>query len=181
MSIVAKSAVVAFIALGSNMGDREERLRSALRMLNEHPRIHVIRLSSIYETEPVGYLDQPAFLNAVAAVNTDLQAEELLRILLDTELALGRKREIRYGPRTIDLDLLLFGSEVIEVTTEPELLIPHPRMLERAFVLVPLLDVCEGAVIPGLEEPLSVYLDRLEGKEGVTKWKTGLMNNWLNG
>jgi 2-amino-4-hydroxy-6-hydroxymethyldihydropteridine diphosphokinase len=174
MNVVANSGVLAFIALGSNMGEREKHLQSALQMLGEHPRIQVLRLSSIYETEPVGYLDQPAFLNAVAAVRTDMKAGELLGAMLDAELKLGRTRDIRFGPRTIDLDLLLFGSEVL---TEPELIVPHPRMLERAFVLVPLLDVLEEAAVPGLEEPLSAYLDGLEGKEGVTRWNTGLTNN----
>ncbi|WP_409343918.1 2-amino-4-hydroxy-6-hydroxymethyldihydropteridine diphosphokinase [Paenibacillus sp. MBLB4367] len=168
MSVDGNSGVLAFIGLGSNLGDRERYLLDAVRMLDEHPHIRVVRQSFLYETDPVGYVDQPAFLNAVAAVQTELPAGELLGVMQNIERELGRTRDIRFGPRTVDLDLLLFGNET---RTEPELILPHPRMLERAFVLVPLLDVLEGADVPGMEGPLSAYLNRLEGKEGVTRWK----------
>ena len=133
----------AFVGLGANLGDREASIRHAASLLGAS------RLSSIRETEPWGYADQPKFLNAVAEVETDLTARELLDRLLEIERELGRTREgPRWGPRTIDLDLLLFGDEVID---EPGLTVPHPRLAEREFVLEPLLELDPGLSIPGLQ------------------------------
>ena len=132
----------AYVGLGANLGDRERTIREAAR------RIGTGRLSEIRETEPWGYADQPTFLNAVAEIDTELGARELLDVVLEVERDLGRERGTgpRYGPRPIDLDLLLFGSEVIE---EPGLSVPHPRLHERRFALEPLADLNTGLVVPG--------------------------------
>ena len=120
----------AYIALGANLGDREQTLLEALTLLNQHPYISVLRCSALYETEPVGYVDQPAFLNMAAAVATSLTPEQLLDELLSVENRLGRVRDIRWGPRTVDLDLLWMQGE----TRDTEMLqLPHPRMGERAL------------------------------------------------
>lgn len=131
----------AYVALGANLGDREATVRRAAAMLGPH------RLSTIRETEPWGYADQPRFLNAVAEVETDLPPRELLDRLHEIERELGRTREgPRYGPRTIDLDLLVYGDEVVD---EPGLRVPHPRLAERAFVLEPLYELDAELVVPG--------------------------------
>jgi 2-amino-4-hydroxy-6-hydroxymethyldihydropteridine diphosphokinase len=136
----------AYVGLGSNLGDREATLRRALELLGEG--VVVVAVSSFRETEPWGYDDQPAFLNAAAAVDTELSPRELLDALLEVERTLGRTRDgPRYGPRTIDLDLLLYGDEVID---EDGLKIPHPRLHERRFVLEPLADLAPQLVVPGL-------------------------------
>ncbi|AFH66020.1 2-amino-4-hydroxy-6-hydroxymethyldihydropteridine diphosphokinase [Paenibacillus caseinilyticus] len=158
---------VAYIGLGSNLGDREQYLKEALRMLEEHPEIRILGLSSFYETDPVGYVDQDPFLNMVAAVGTTLSPEDLFAQMLGAEQHLGRKREVRWGPRTIDLDLLLYGSRTQE---DPRLILPHPRMMERAFVLIPLIEVMK-AQNPQQTGALEDHLRRLSGKEGVTLWK----------
>jgi 2-amino-4-hydroxy-6-hydroxymethyldihydropteridine diphosphokinase len=132
----------AYVGLGANLGDREASISRAAELIGAE------RLSTIRETEPWGYADQPAFLNAVAEVETDLYARALLDRLLDIERLLGRERGAgpRYGPRTIDLDLLLYGEEVVD---EPGLTVPHPHLHERAFVLEPLAELDAGIVVPG--------------------------------
>ena len=138
----------AYVGLGSNLGDREQTLRRALELLAEDPAIDVVAVSSFRETEPWGYADQPRFVNAAAAVDTSLSARALLERLLVVESALGRTRGEgpRYGPRAIDLDLLLYGEERLE---EPGLTLPHPRLHERAFVLEPLAELDERLEVPG--------------------------------
>jgi 2-amino-4-hydroxy-6-hydroxymethyldihydropteridine diphosphokinase len=132
----------AFVGLGANLGDRETAIRRAADLIG------ATRLSTIIETEPWGYANQPPFLNAVAEVDTPLTARELLTHLLDVERRLGRERiGPRWGPRRIDLDLLLFGDEVVD---EPGLQVPHPRLAERAFVLEPLAELAPAQEIPGL-------------------------------
>ncbi|MGL4820548.1 MAG: 2-amino-4-hydroxy-6-hydroxymethyldihydropteridine diphosphokinase [Bacilli bacterium] len=126
------------VALGSNLGERLHYLQSAVRTLDAHPAVRIEALSHVYETAPVGYADQGAFLNMVLQMKTSLEAEQVLKLLLDTERVFGRERTIVNGPRTLDLDLLLFDDWKIET---PDLIVPHPRMHERAFVLVPLADV----------------------------------------
>ncbi len=132
----------AYIGLGANLGDREWTIREAAR------RIGATGLSGIRETEPWGYADQPRFLNAVAVVDTALGARDLLDLLLEVERGLGRARGTgpRYGPRAIDLDLLLFGSQTVD---EPGLAVPHPRLHERRFVLEPLAELDPDLVVPG--------------------------------
>ena len=131
----------AYVGLGANLGDREASIRAAAAALPAR------RLSAIRETEPWGYLQQPAFLNAVAEVETVLPPRAFLERLLEIERTLGRRRDgPRWGPRTIDLDLLLFGTETVE---EPGLTVPHPRLAERAFVLEPLGELAPSLIVPG--------------------------------
>ena len=135
--------VRAYIGLGSNLGDREATLRRALELLSGE----IVAVSSFRETDPVGYLDQPRFLNAAAALDTELEPRALLDRLLEVERELGRTREgPRFGPRTIDLDLLLYGVRAID---EPGLTVPHPRLAERLFVLEPLAELDPDLVVPG--------------------------------
>jgi len=138
---------LAYVGLGANLGDREAMLRSALEQLSAEPRVELVAVSSFRETAPVGIADQPRFLNAAAAVETTLSARELLDRLLGIERRLGRTREgLRFGPRTIDLDLLLYGEERID---EPGLEVPHPRLHERLFALEPLAELDPGLDVPG--------------------------------
>lgn len=136
-----------YVGLGSNLGDREGTIRQALERLEADGRIEVLAVSSLRETDPVGYLDQPRFLNGAAALRTELPARALLERFQDVERELGRDRSgPRFGPRTIDLDLLLYGSETVD---EPGLEIPHPRLAERRFVLEPLAELNGSLEVPG--------------------------------
>ncbi|MNI08274.1 Bifunctional folate synthesis protein [compost metagenome] len=157
----------AYIALGSNIDDRELYLLEAIAELKKHKQIQVIASSSIYETEPVGYVDQGSFLNMVIAITTSLSPHELLQTMQSIELQCGRTREIRFGPRTLDLDMLLYGQQSMATS---DLIIPHPRMQERAFVLIPLAEVLHRQQSPSAEFILA-QLEKLEGKEGVILWK----------
>ena len=136
-----------YIGLGSNLGDREQTIGAALELLAQGGDIEVATVSSLRETDPVGYEQQPRFLNGVAAIRTELEPRALLARLQEVELELGRERSgPRFGPRTIDLDLLLYGDEQID---EPELVVPHPRLTERRFVLEPLAELDSGLEVPG--------------------------------
>jgi 2-amino-4-hydroxy-6-hydroxymethyldihydropteridine diphosphokinase len=139
--------MIVYVGLGSNLGEREATLRQALAALDSSDGVSVVRISSFRETDPVGKVDQPRFVNAAAALETDLGPRKLLERLLDVERSLGRERsrEERWGPRTLDLDLLLYGEETIE---EPGLEVPHPRLAERAFVLEPLLELDPDLRLP---------------------------------
>lgn len=149
----------AYVGLGSNLGDRDAILTRALDLLGARPGISVVAVSSFRETEPVGYLDQPRFLNAAAAIETELPVLELMATLLDVELELGRTREgPRYGPRTVDLDLLLVDGVTMD---EPDLTLPHPRLHERAFALAPLYELDPALVVSG-HGPVGELLERLE-------------------
>ncbi|WP_055105419.1 2-amino-4-hydroxy-6-hydroxymethyldihydropteridine diphosphokinase [Paenibacillus ihumii] len=159
----------AYIALGANLGDREATLMEALARLDAHPEIKVLRCSRLYETDPVGYLDQPCFVNMAAALRTTLNPEELLTVMQHIELELGRERKIRFGPRTVDLDLLWVEGQRIDT---PLLTLPHPRMMERAFVLVPLTDIVPEEESSGLYRSTQEALTSMNGKEGVRYWKT---------
>jgi 2-amino-4-hydroxy-6-hydroxymethyldihydropteridine diphosphokinase len=150
--------VIAYVGLGSNVGDREAMLRMALEQLAALPSTALTKASSFYETEPVGVSDQPWFLNAVAELDTDLTPGQLMWNLQRVERALGRSRRERWGPRTIDLDLLLAGDLVIE---EPGLVLPHPELLNRAFALVPLVEIDPLLVHPVTGETLLQHLARL--------------------
>jgi 2-amino-4-hydroxy-6-hydroxymethyldihydropteridine diphosphokinase len=150
--------VKAYIGLGANLGDREATIRRAIELL-ERDGIEVIAVSELRETEPVGYVDQPRFVNAAVAVETELAPRELLDRLLAVERELGRTREgPRFGPRTIDLDLLVYGDEIVD---DPGLRVPHPRLSERKFALEPLADLDSSLVVPGLG-PISALLAGLE-------------------
>ena len=147
------------MGLGSNLGDREATLRQALDLLAREPGVELRRVSTFRETEPVGFLDQPRFLNAAAEVETELPATELLARLLDVERRLGRVRGgPRFGPRTIDLDLLLYGEETIR---EPGLTVPHPRLHERRFALEPLAELDPDLELPG-RGPIQLLLAGLD-------------------
>ncbi len=149
----------AYVGLGSNMGDREQMLWGAIHMLAFNPDVDVVTVSSIRETDPVGVLDQSPFLNAAVAVDTELDPHALLGLLLAVERELGRTREgPRFGPRTIDLDLLLYGEEVVE---EPGLTVPHPRLHERKFALEPLAELDPDLDVPG-RGTVQALLARLE-------------------
>ncbi len=142
---------IAYVGLGANLGDRESALRRALDLLDAHEEIDVTAVSTIRETEPVGYLDQPSFLNAAARLETKLAPRDVLAALLQVERELGRDRSgprpaVRWGPRTIDLDLLLYGDLELD---EEGLVVPHPRLHERRFVLEPLAELAPGLVVPG--------------------------------
>jgi len=134
-----------YLGLGANLGDREANLKKALRLLAA--RLKVEKVSSFYETEPAGYADQPRFLNAVCQAATDLEPLKLLHFAKDVERKMGRKRTFRNAPRLIDIDILLYDDKVMET---PELTTPHPRLVERAFVLVPLAEIA-----PGIRHPVT--------------------------
>ena len=140
------SAVRAAIALGSNLDGPEARVRRAFAELGALPATRLLARSALYRTAPVGFLDQPAFVNACALVETSLGPRELLDALLAIERGHGRVRDVPDGPRTLDLDIVLYGGETV---AEPGLAIPHPRAHERAFVIHPLADVWPDAVFPG--------------------------------
>lgn len=158
----------AYIALGANLGDREATLMQAISLLHAHPEIEVLRCSKLYETDPVGMVDQPNFVNMAVALRTTLEPEALLHVMLDTELKLGRERTIRWGPRTVDLDLLWMQGRQMDTEL---LTLPHPRMMERAFVLVPMA-VLVTEEEAELKEQIQAALNVLDGKDGVRLWKT---------
>jgi 2-amino-4-hydroxy-6-hydroxymethyldihydropteridine diphosphokinase len=139
--------VAAYVGLGANLGDPRRQLRAAAAALAELPHTRLLRCSSLYRSAPVGVTSQPDFLNAVCAIETTLAAAELMQYLLEIEAHLGRVRGASRGePRTLDLDLLLHGAEAVATA---ELTLPHPRMHERAFVLLPLAEIAPGLEIPG--------------------------------
>jgi len=144
----------AYLSLGSNLGNLEENLECALALL-ENEKIHVGERSSIYETEPQDVTNQPWFLNMAVACETRCFPLQLLTAVRDVERQMGRVRRIRRGPRVIDIDILLFGSAVMDT---PQLTLPHPRMLERRFVLEPLLEIAPDLVHPVTRRPLRDYL-----------------------
>ena len=148
----------AFVGIGSNLGDREENLRRAVDLLSKEDGIAVTAVSEIRETEPVGPVEQGPFLNGAVRIETAVGPRELLDRLLAVEQRLGRVREERWGPRTIDLDLLLYGDEAVD---EPGLTVPHPRLHERRFALEPLADLAPSLEIPG-KGPISELLAELE-------------------
>lgn len=153
-----------FLGLGSNLGNRENYLLQAIRLLEGIKEIRVKKVSSIYETAPIGYINQGAFLNMAIEIETSLQPLELLEQTSNIENTLERKREIHWGPRTIDVDILLFNEETIN---EEKLTIPHPRMEERAFVLIPLAEIAPDFPFPGKGQKIRELLSNCPGKEGV--------------
>jgi 2-amino-4-hydroxy-6-hydroxymethyldihydropteridine diphosphokinase len=148
----------AFVGIGSNLGDREAHLRRAIELLSAEEGIDVTAFSEIRETEPVGPVAQGPFLNGAVRIETELGPRELLDRLLDIEARMGRVRRERFGPRTIDLDLLVYGDEIVD---EPGLTVPHPRLHERRFALEPLAELDPGLTIPG-SGPVSTLLTKLE-------------------
>jgi 2-amino-4-hydroxy-6-hydroxymethyldihydropteridine diphosphokinase len=155
-----------FVGLGSNLGERESMIRLALEDLSRLPGTQLVGASSLYDTEPVGEVDQPNFLNAVAQLESGLSARQLLWNLHLIEKRLGRVRTRRWGPRTMDLDLLLYGDEVIE---DPDLRVPHPELALRSFVLVPLLELDPLLVHPVTRETLLHLLSRLNTRPPIKR------------
>jgi len=153
----------AYLGLGSNLGDRMANLKEALARL-ETAGLHITDLSSVYETEPVGLRDQPWFLNIVCAVETDRSPLDLLATLQNIERAMKRVRTVRWGPRLIDLDILLYDEIILDT---PHLTIPHPRMAERAFVLEPLAEISPDLIYPGTGLTIADLLQRLKTPERV--------------
>ena len=157
-------AVTVYIGLGSNTGDKMATCRRALELLGKAGR--VTRVSSFYCTEPVGYPDQESFVNAVAEIETGLSPLALLATCHVIEDELGRRRLLRWGPRTLDLDILLYGDQVVNNT---ELMIPHPLMAARRFVLVPLCEIAPEAMHPALKKTIAQLLDELRDIHRVVR------------
>ncbi|MBM7543177.1 2-amino-4-hydroxy-6-hydroxymethyldihydropteridine diphosphokinase [Amphibacillus cookii] len=159
----------AYVALGSNIAPRHFHLTQAIDYMKRSEHVLINNYSSIYQTVPIGYQDQGEFLNMVVEVSTTLSSTELLDLCQTIEADLGRKREIKWGPRTIDLDILLYNQD--NMVTE-QLILPHPRMHKRAFVLVPLAELNPELRIPGTNESVKEHLAQIsnEEKRGVVKW-----------
>ncbi|MEG0857524.1 MAG: 2-amino-4-hydroxy-6-hydroxymethyldihydropteridine diphosphokinase [Terrisporobacter sp.] len=150
----------AYLGLGTNIGDREEYLKKACTIINNHPKINILNTSKIYETKAWGYKEQEDFLNLCLEIQTALTPEELLEECHEVEHELNRVRTIRWGPRTIDVDILFYNDEV---SSDEHLILPHPRIKERAFVLVPLMDLNKELIIDG--KSLTYHLYQLSEKE----------------
>ena len=155
-----------FVGVGSNLGDREFLIRKAVEAMRDLPRTLVVRVSSLYDTDPVGEVDQPAFLNAAVWLETTLEPRELLWQLLLIEKRMGRVRSQRWGPRPIDLDLLFYGEETVD---EPDLKIPHPEAHRRAFVLLPLVELDPDFVHPSTGESIRKLIKKLPPNPPVRK------------
>jgi 2-amino-4-hydroxy-6-hydroxymethyldihydropteridine diphosphokinase len=154
--------VTAFLGLGSNLGEREEHLREGVRLLCDS--LKLIQVSSVYETEPWGYTDQPPFLNLVCEIETDQTSHQVLKVSKKVERQMGRSPTFRYGPRVLDIDILLYGDQVISTVS---LTVPHPGMAERAFVLVPLAEIAATRVHPVLRLSVGELLAQAPGVDGV--------------
>jgi 2-amino-4-hydroxy-6-hydroxymethyldihydropteridine diphosphokinase len=157
---------VAYIGFGSNIGDRLTHIQNAIRALSKTEGITLQKISSVYKTDPVGYEAQAQFLNGVAALQTHLCPLSLLHTLKDIETTISRKHRVRWGPREIDLDILIYGDLCLQ--TE-KLVIPHPEMHLRRFVLVPLAEIAPDLVHPAFQETVQTLLERLEDDKSVLK------------
>ena len=164
----SNSIRVVYIGFGSNIGDRLTHIQKALDTLSKTDGITLQRISSIYTTDPVGYAEQAQFLNGVAAIQTSLSPFSLLHTLKDIETAIGRKHRLRWGPREIDLDILIYGDLCVQTD---ELVIPHPEMHLRGFVLVPLAQIAPDLMHPIFQESVQTLLNRL--KDGKTVSESG--------
>jgi 2-amino-4-hydroxy-6-hydroxymethyldihydropteridine diphosphokinase len=158
-AITEKYPVIAFVGLGANLGDPPRQLAAALALLKAVDEVDLLRVSAFYENPPLGPEDQPWYVNAVAKIRTRLAPEDLFRALKQIENALGRTRRERWGPRIIDLDLLLYDGEIFST---PELTVPHPEMHRRAFVLAPLAEIAPEAWHPVLKRAAAELLAELE-------------------
>jgi len=157
-----QDGAVAYVALGANLGDRSATLREAVARLGEFGTVEAV--SALYETDPVGYLDQPAFLNAAVCLRTPLSAPDLLAALLSIEADLGRVRSFPNAPRSLDLDLLFYDDLILAT---PNLTLPHPRLPERAFVLVPLAEIAPDLIHPARQRLIAALLTDLGDVTGV--------------
>jgi 2-amino-4-hydroxy-6-hydroxymethyldihydropteridine diphosphokinase len=157
---------IAYLCLGSNLGEREENLRQALTLLSL--KVNLDEVSSIYESEPVGYKEQPLFLNLVCRLTTNLPPEELLHLAKDIETKMGRvpSKQIN-SPRPIDIDILFYNNKIMETQ---DLTIPHPRLKDRAFVLIPLTEIAPDLVHPKLDKSIAQLANDVKGQKGVGKW-----------
>lgn len=161
-----KIANTAYLGIGTNIGNRLKWIEQAIESLQATEGINVSRISKVYETSPVDYLDQPDFYNLVCEIQTDLTPLQLLYQVQQIEQKLKRVRKIRFGPRTIDIDILLYDEQIIQ---KPELTIPHPRMQNRAFVLIPLFELAPSMVIPSIQQPIAALLEQLPTDQIVRK------------
>lgn len=158
-----KGITIAYLGLGSNVGDREEYIEQAIFLLEKNPDVEMVKHSANFETEPEGGGDQPQFLNAAVAVKTKLPPHKLLEVCQEIEATLGREREIEWGPRTIDIDILLYNDEVV---SDDKLQIPHPLMHERLFVLKPLREIAPQQMHPILEKSIDTLLQERKAELG---------------
>ncbi len=165
---MTNEASTVYLCLGSNMGDRQDNLDRAVELLSQ--RLRLGEVSSIYDTEPVGNTNQPRFLNLVCQVFTRLAPTDLLTLIKGIETKLGRSPGKTNAPRPIDIDILLYDDQVVDT---PELVIPHPRMTERAFVLVPLAEIAPDAVHPVNGKTTKQLLKMVTEKQGILKWENG--------
>ena len=162
-------SITTYLCLGGNLGDRMAALTEALRLLDATPGMRRTVCSSVYETEPWAVADQPNFLNLVAAYETTLSLEDLLAACKSVEEEVGRVASYRWGPRLIDVDILLYGDRVVDLA-EPDLQIPHPRMAQRAFVLVPLAEIAPDTGVPPQGDTVRRLLDEVDDRAGVVLW-----------
>ncbi|MBN2187097.1 MAG: 2-amino-4-hydroxy-6-hydroxymethyldihydropteridine diphosphokinase [Dehalococcoidia bacterium] len=156
---------IAYLCLGSNLGEREKNLTQALTSLSQ--KVNLEKVSSIYETEPVGYKEQPFFLNMVCQITTDLSPWELLRLAKNIESKMGRTFSFTNAPRPIDIDILFYDDQSIQTQN---LTVPHPRLADRAFVLIPLAEIAPELTHPGLNKSVAELASSVRGHNGVRKW-----------
>jgi GTP cyclohydrolase-4 len=159
----------AYLCLGSNLGNREENVCQALALLSR--KVDVEKLSAIYETEPVGYKEQPLFLNLVCRIATDLPADELLYFAKDIETEMGRVPSFPNAPRIMDIDILFYDNKIVATQ---DLTIPHPRLKERAFVLIPLTEIAPDLIHSELRKSIAQLANEVKGREGVRMYQGGL-------
>ena len=160
------NSITGFLGFGSNIGDRKKNLVQALTLLNNRPDLKILRTSKTYETEPWGLEDQPKFLNMVAEIATSIPPNELLRRVKQLEINMGRESGPRFGPRLIDIDILLLENQVVD---EPNLKIPHERLHERAFVLIPLAELAPELIHPLLGIPIANLARKVNGLDGINQ------------
>jgi len=161
-------SVTVYLSLGSNIGERQENLDKALDFLSQ--KLEVVKVSLMYDTAPVGDIEQPRFLNLVCQAYTRLAPKELLAVAKGIESKLGRKPGKPDAPRPMDIDILFYGDKVIKTS---ELVIPHPRLVERAFVLIPLNEIAPDLVHPVSGKTIKELLEGISGEQGVFKWEGG--------
>lgn len=160
---------ITYLCLGGNLGDRLAALTGALALLDAHDGMRLVSCSSIYETEPWAVADQPNFLNLVTGFETTLSPVDLLAACKEVEAQIGRTESYRWGPRLIDVDILLYGAQIVSIP-DPDLQIPHIRLRERAFALVPLVEIAPQTEVPPDGETTQELLAEVDGKDGVVQW-----------
>ena len=159
-----RELAIVYLCLGSNLGEREENLTRALTLLSQ--KVKLEKVSSIYETEPVGYKEQPSFLNLACRITTDLNPGELLHLAKDIETKMGRRPCFLNSPRPIDIDILFYDDKIMRTQ---DLIIPHPRLAGRAFVLIPLAEIAPGLIHPELGKSIAELANSVKGHNGVQK------------